>query len=159
MSGKPTDPVKRFWSKVDTDGPVVSDLGPCWRWLGKPHESGYGRISPAPGLTVYAHRYSYELLVHRIPVDLQIDHLCRNTMCVKPDHLEPVTQRVNQLRGEGPAAVNARKTHCPKGHPLAGEHLYSHTTRIGGPGRRCRTCNTQSAREYRARLAVTQVAA
>lgn len=154
MSGKPTDPVVRFWRKVDKNGPVrVPELGPCWTWLGKPHKSGYGRHSPTPHAVVYAHRFSYELLVGPIPGDLQIDHLCRNTMCVRPEHLEAVTQRVNGLRSMSPHAVNARKTQCPKGHPLAGEHLYTFTHSAGGPGRRCRTCNTDSAKAYRRRRA------
>lgn len=43
----------------------------------------------------------YELLVGPIPEGLTIDHLCRNTMCVNPDHLEPVTHRENLMRGVG----------------------------------------------------------
>lgn len=151
MSGKATDPVARFWRKVNTDGPVVkAELGRCWQWLGVPHRSGYGRHSPAPGAIVYAHRFSYELLVGTIPGDLQIDHLCRNTMCVRPEHLEAVTQRTNLLRGVNPPAMNYRKTHCPEGHPLAGNNLYVYTIRSTGTrGRRCRACNTAAARTYR----------
>lgn len=151
MTGKATDPVARFWAKVDKSGS-------CWRWLGRPHKSGYGRHSPKPGVIVYAHRYSYELNVGTIPEGLQLDHLCRNTMCVRPDHLEPVTQRVNQLRGEGPAAINARKTHCPAGHPLD-EHAYTWTGLSGATHRRCRACNTEAARQYRRRRAAKAVAA
>jgi hypothetical protein len=102
----------------------------------------------------YAHRFAYSVLVGPIPDGLQIDHLCRNEMCVNPEHLEPVTQRINMLRGTGPQAVNAQKTHCPKGHPLSGNNVYAHTVRATGtPGRRCRTCNTEAAREYRKRRA------
>jgi hypothetical protein len=51
-----------------------------------------------------------------------------------------------------PVGINARKTHCPEGHPLAGDNVYIHSTRsMTGMGRRCKTCNTASAREYRAR--------
>lgn len=43
----------------------------------------------------------YELLVGPIPPGLQIDHLCRNKICVNPAHLEPVTHRENLMRGKG----------------------------------------------------------
>jgi hypothetical protein len=155
VSGKPTDPVMRFWARVNKDGPLLDrNLGPCWQWLGRPHKSGYGRHSAARGKTMYAHCYAFELLVGAYPAGLQLDHLCRNTMCVRPAHLEPVTQRVNGLRSASPCADNARKTHCPKGHPLSGDNVYAHTVRrTGTPGRRCRTCNTEAAREYRKRRA------
>lgn len=80
---------------------------------------------------------SHELHKGPIPEGLVIDHLCRNRGCVNPDHLEAVTQRENILRGEGLAAANARKTHCPKGHPYSGENLYV----VPSSGRRqCRIC-------------------
>ncbi len=154
MSGKPTDPVVRFWRRVNKDGPVHPDLGPCWQWLGKPHRSGYGRHKAADGV-VYAHRFSYELNVGPIPSDLQLDHLCRNTMCVRPDHLEAVTQRVNHERSMSVCAVNGRKTHCPAGHALSGENVHVYTIRATGTlGRRCRTCSAEHARNYRNRSAV-----
>lgn len=152
MSARPTDPVARFWRKVNKDGPLTSaGLGLCWQWRGAPHKSGYGRHSPTPGAIVYAHRFAYTLLVGPIPAGLQIDHLCRNTMCVRPEHLEAVTQRTNMLRGIGPQAINHRKTHCVNGHPLAGESLYAYVREDGRSARRCRTCNTAHAREYRKR--------
>lgn len=46
-----------------------------------------------------AHRMSYEHFVGPIPEKMYLDHLCRNTLCVEPSHLEPVTNRENQLRG------------------------------------------------------------
>lgn len=67
-----------------------------------------------------------------IPDDLQLDHLCRNRLCVNPSHLEPVTCRENVLRGNGRCAANAKKTHCPRGHAYAGANLL-----IGTKGERC----------------------
>jgi len=156
VSGKPTDPVARFWRKVDKNGPVLNlDLGPCWRWLGKPHKSGYGRHSPAPGTIAYAHRFAYALLVGPIAEDLQLDHLCRNTMCVRPTHLEAVTQRVNNARSMSVCATNGRKLHCDAGHPLTGDNVRAYTIlSTGTVGRRCRACDAKRAREYRARRAV-----
>lgn len=86
-----------------------------------------------------AHRAAYELLIAPIPNDKVIDHLCRNPSCVNPDHLEVVTQRENILRGIGPSAIHARKTHCPRGHPYSGDNLYISPNRQ----RRCRTCQRQ----------------
>lgn len=90
---------------------------------------------------VRAHRLVYELLVGPIPDGLQLDHLCRNRGCVRPDHLEPVTRRTNILRGTGPSAIHARKTQCPHGHP------YDRTvTRRGTTERRCSTCENARGR-------------
>ena len=85
-----------------------------------------------------AHRVAYELEHGSIPDGYHIDHLCLNHSCVRPDHMELVSQRENTLRGTGPTAVNARKTHCPKGHPLSGDNLYIYPST---GGRACRTCH------------------
>lgn len=70
---------------------------------------------------VLAHRLAYEILVGPVPAGLTLDHLCRNRACMNPAHLEPVTMRANVLRGEAPAARQARRTHCRHGHPLIPE--------------------------------------
>lgn len=97
----------RFWSKVDkTDD--------CWLWTGYIDGQGYGQFHH-DGRVGYAHRVAYEALVGPIPSGLHIDHLCRVTACVRPSHLEPVTQAEN-LRRQG-AAI----THCPQGHEYTGD--------------------------------------
>lgn len=111
-------PEVRFWSKVNKNGPVPArrpDLGPCWYWTAGQNGKGYGRIR-IRSHDVLAHRFAYELLVGPIPAGLELDHLCRVRCCVNTDHLEPVTNQVNVLRGNGKTAANARKTHCPQGH-------------------------------------------
>jgi hypothetical protein len=116
----------------------------CIEWLASTNGVGYGsfRLDPEQGSRrVYAHRWSYEYHVGAIPDGLHLDHLCRNTVCVNPAHLEPVTCRENLLRGVGSPAQNAAKTHCHKGHALAGENLYiSPSTGY----RHCRTCTHAS---------------
>lgn len=79
---------QRFWEKVQrAEG--------CWLWMGGKFAAGYGRIG-AGGRSLKAHRVAYELLVGAIPDGLQIDHKCRNKLCVNPDHLQAVTQQKNQ---------------------------------------------------------------
>lgn len=95
-----------------------------------------------------AHRYAWITLVGEIPAGLHIDHLCRNKVCVNPDHLEPVTPRVNVLRGYSMVAANARATHCTHGHEFTPEN-----TRLKHGDRICRQCRRDSNRRYKARRA------
>lgn len=112
----------------------------CWRWTGRLCRDGYGRIGAAS-----AHRVYYELIKGSVAPGLTLDHLCRNRWCVNPDHLEPVSNRDNILRGESFSAVNARKTHCQKGHPFTPE-----TTYLKKNGHRtCKTCHKETASRRR----------
>ena len=120
----------RFWSKV-----LRRDQG-CWEWLGYHDANGYGKFA-VRGFGRYAHRLIYELLTGPIPEGLELDHLCRNPRCIRPDHLEAVTHRENLMRGVGPAAQNARKTHCVNGHEFTPENIY---WRGDGKGKQCRQC-------------------
>ena len=134
--------VDRFWSKV-----VRSDG--CWQWTGTISVKGYGRFR-LQGRMAAAHRLAYHLAIGPVPQGLQLDHLCRNRGCVRPDHLEAVTARVNLLRGQTKAAANARKTHCPAGHPYEGENLFV----IAKRGiRKCRACHRVTAKASRDRKA------
>lgn len=130
----------RFHRKVNYDGP-----NGCWVWTASQFgDSGYGRISHN-NRSRGAHRVAYELYVGPIPEGLTIDHLCRNRSCVNPAHLEAVPIGVNILRGENPAARNARKTHCKWGHEFTPENTGKKT----GGGRRCRACARRRLRQYR----------
>lgn len=115
-------------------------VGDCWEWIGARHNAGYGQYGRPPKL---AHRWSYETFVGPIAATLTIDHLCRNRLCVNPAHLEPVPLATNVLRGESPPAKNARKTHCPKGHPY--DETNTHVTSQGW--RICKACNRERARK------------
>lgn len=134
----------------------VSDSG-CWVWIAGKTGGGYAAFHLSVDVAgssvkrrtkVYGHRYAYELLVGPIPDGLTLDHLCRNPGCVNPEHLEPVSIRVNILRGNNLAARNARKTHCKRGHELTGTNLRVNR----GGGRACRAChNERSIRRYAAK--------
>lgn len=122
---------ERFWQ-------CVQKTEDHWLWTAPlvygGAKGGYGALS-VRNRHVLAHRFSYELLVGPIPDGFVVDHCCKNTGCVRPTHLEAVTIGENVLRGSGFAAVNARKTHCLRGHEYTSENTLSTRT-----GRECRTC-------------------
>lgn len=130
---------ERFWSKVDR-----SAAGGCWVWTAAT-ACGYGRFAVSHGQLVQAHRFAYELLVGPIPEGLELDHLCRNRACVNPAHLEPVTTRVNLLRGVGASAQNVLKDRCPNGHS------YSSIRKDRGD-RECVECRREKQRARYRRL-------
>ncbi|MFD0772635.1 HNH endonuclease signature motif containing protein [Streptomonospora algeriensis] len=128
------DELDRFWRSVTI--PPGPDA--CWTWTGALDRGGYGKFFIA-GREYIAHRLAYEIVLGPIPGGLCIDHLCRHRACVNPVHLEPVTQRENVLRGNSPAALHARATHCPEGHPFDETNTYLYPD-----GRRgCRTCRAE----------------
>lgn len=133
----------RFWAKVDRRGD-----GECWPWLGTKNAAGYGRysIDGTSNRIGYAHRVSYEEHVGPIPAGREIDHLCRQRACVNPAHLEAVTHRENQLRGDSMVARQARRTHCVNGHEFTPENTWWE-----GNKRRCRTCRSARSAALRAR--------
>lgn len=139
------DDEKRFWSRVTKDGPENGLVeGRCWLWTGKPNDAGYGtlRIGSRPGRLERAHRW---LFLHEggiIPDGFELDHLCRTPACVRPSHLEPVTHKVNVLRGVGISAKHSRKTHCNAGH----QFNEANTLRTAKGWRVCRTCKAVQAR-------------
>ncbi len=121
-------------------GFVVQENG-CWEWVGSLSENGYGFMSWKSRSCYRAHRYYYEREYGPIPEGLQIDHLCRNRKCVRPDHLEAVTRRENMMRGFGVGGINARKTHCLRGHAFTPENTYwSRNGNREKKKRRCLTC-------------------
>jgi len=124
---------------VRTDG--------CWQWVRRFNDGGYG-IIVIGGRRNRAHRVFYEAAKGPVPSGLVLDHLCRNRGCVNPDHLEPVTNRVNILRGEAPSAKRARQTHCHRGHEFTTENTYD----PGRGGRACRQCHRDYERERYHRL-------
>ena len=142
---RPAPVEDRFWVKVEkTDG--------CWLWTACRIPDGYGlfwdgtyRLNRSPRF-VLAHRFAYEAAVGPIPNGLEMDHLCRNRLCVRPDHLEPVTRSTNQKRSPLTGQGNRKKGTCPKGHlyDAANTRLDKHG------GRSCRACDRETARRKRA---------
>jgi hypothetical protein len=85
-----------------------------------------------------AHRVVYEMLVGSIPTGLDLHHLCRNTWCVNPEHLEPLVYFEHHR--------NLFKTHCPRGHPYDDENTYWHEG-----NRDCKECRREAVRRWRAK--------
>lgn len=145
-----------FWRSV-----VV--LEDCWEWCGAYTRRGYGNLK-RDGKTVRAHRASYEMYVGPVPEGLVLDHVCRNTRCVKPAHLRAVTQKQNvaakvwtvtpeQRSAQAKRASDAAHggwrppTHCRHGHEMVPQTTL--TDRRGH--RRCKTC---AHNRYRVRRAI-----
>ena len=94
--------VRRFLSQVDKlpNG--------CWFWAGartrgKGNKKWYGAFRIKRGgkwITVKAHGYSCEVIGRRppLPPDHDRDHLCEFTLCVRPEHTEYVTKKINHER-------------------------------------------------------------
>ena len=70
----------------------------CWLWVGALNNKGYAVCSFA-SRRWYVHRLLYTLDRGAIGSGLELDHLCRNTNCVNPLHVEPVSHAVNTRRG------------------------------------------------------------
>jgi hypothetical protein len=112
-------------------------------WTGYQDRRGYGKFYYDAAVRL-AHRHAYEYFVGPIPPGKALDHLCRVTGCVRPDHLEPVTWRENSLRGNTIARLNANKTHCVHGHEYTLHNTHPHS--LGW--RRCRVCSRLRNRTY-----------
>jgi hypothetical protein len=122
----------RFWEKVDKSNN-------CWNWIGAITRDGYGAFQVTSKKTIRAHRLSFEMSKGMIPVGLVLDHICNNKKCVNPEHLRAVTNWENIKRSNAICSVNARVTHCPKGHPYDDVNTYH----LPKGGRGCKACRLQ----------------
>lgn len=103
----------RWWFYVDRR----SD-DECWPWTAYCDENGYGIFWDGQKITK-AHRWGYEHYIEPIPDGLVPDHTCHDPevcrlgtecphrRCANYNHLEPVTNRENTLRGASTKLADA----------------------------------------------------
>ena len=112
----------------------------CWLWIGKLNDAGYGTAWRDQRV----HRLNYERFKGKIPLGLELDHLCRVRCCVNPDHLEAVTHMENCQRGDAGKSTGAQqraKTYCPQGHEYSAENTYTYNGK-----RTCKECQRRRTR-------------
>lgn len=133
---------KRLKSKIH-----INDNG-CWCWTGAVFSKVNGKYAQIrmtsnekKSCLRYAHRVSYEHFVGPVPEGKELDHLCRNTLCINPQHLEPVTHKENMLR-----RVDINKKYCKHGHKMEDDNVYLNPK----GARECRTCRKISQKKFRA---------
>ncbi len=129
---------------------VIDPATGCHVWMAAltgPGKHQYGcfglRSYGTKKTSVKAHRYAYERANGPIPDGLHLDHLCRNTRCVNPAHLEAVTPLENHRRADW-----KHRTHCVRGHALTPDNVYQ-KPRTGD--RQCRECRKLGANRHYAR--------
>jgi HNH endonuclease len=139
VSGYPwgTTDEERLWSRLTV---VLRDYRTfCWEIDGY-KQAGYGRARVGRGRWVRgAHVAAYLLWVGPITEGFEVDHLCRNRACCRPEHLEMVTPEENKRR--------MTKTRCIRGHDLTDPgNLYWHTSARGKVQRQCKSCRADRER-------------
>lgn len=92
---------KRFWDKVEK-------TNTCWVWTGAKTDRGYGCFQ-FKKKTYSVHRLSFFLSTRIWPGKLQINHLCNNPGCVRPDHLDLGTQKDNMQYASQCGRLDNRK--------------------------------------------------
>ena len=126
--------------------------GGCWNWTGRV-VGLHNATGPLPygmlirnGRQWRAHRYFYELATGEVLGKLHLHHKCRNTLCVNPEHMEPLTQAEhNREHGKFRERAKALRAseHCQNGHPWA-ENTY-----LWKGVRCCRACSGETQRKRR----------
>jgi hypothetical protein len=151
MTIKPIE--ERFWDKVSPE----PNTG-CWLWTAS-LRNGYGQLflkRNGRKTMQYAHIFSYKLYRGLIPRGLQLDHLCRNPMCVSPYHLQPVTCLENIRRGIGPMLARERfasRLQCIHGHNLRLNRMrVTVSARYPQGLGKCRACRREQQRNRRREL-------
>ncbi len=115
----------------------------CWEWTGSITSDNYGMYTVKGGRNQMVHRLFYTLHIGPIADGYEVDHLCRNTICCNPWHLEAVTPEENHRRSNHPG----KRTHCIHGHEFTPENIY---LRPEG-GRGCRECTRKALRKSKKR--------
>lgn len=135
--------VKRFWSKVNKDGPLPSFAAVrehpeieginCWEWTASTNAYGYGVIGVkvnGTNTTQLVSRTVWLLETKEYPKN-DICHKCDNPRCVRWCHLFDGTAEDNcqDAKRKGRLLSITKQTYCKRGHLLENAPVYD--------GRRC----------------------
>lgn len=77
---------------ITHDGKPLNFHRPCLNWQGAIDNTGYGVIRAPKGFmgsksgVIRTHRLAL-FIKQKFPVKAQVDHLCRNRLCIEPTHL------------------------------------------------------------------------
>ncbi len=132
---------------------IIAGEHDCWVWDKSLNDDGYGHMGVRPDdykpgdgyKTRKAMIVYWERVNGPVPEGLILDHFrCDNRACVRPDHMRPVTNRENTLRGNAPSAWNLAKTHCDHGHEFTPKNTYEYKG-----SRHCRACGNEAQKRYR----------
>ncbi len=81
--------------RIFHDQKPTNFITPCRVWVGAKDNTGYGVMRAPKSFmgsktgVVRVHRLAKFLEVH-FPVKCQVDHLCRNRLCINPRHLKVI---------------------------------------------------------------------
>lgn len=124
--------------KVDSRG--------CWASTYSVASHGYAQIGwheNGKRFATTAHRAAWAHYHGPIPDGMTVDHLCRNRRCVRREHLRLLENFENARRTFGRDWPLGQ---CVNGHPNSELYLAD-----GGRRTRCRSCQRDVQRRYRAR--------
>jgi hypothetical protein len=142
--------VERFLSNIKIDNTTN-----CWNWNGGSHKgTGYGYYTQNRR-QLRVHRVSYSIFRGDLNLSKVIDHVCKNRLCVNPDHLRELTSAENAtINSDSPLAVNLRRTHCKYNHHLIGDNLIINK-KTGK--RNCRICQRAHQHVFKRNLPLSDL--
>ncbi len=125
-------------------------VGDCHEWTGGFRVKSYPAIC-WKGYTWRGNRLMWTLLKGEIPRGLHVCHSCDNPKCLNIKHLWLGTNKDNAVdmsrKGRAPKGRPCR-THCGRGHLMAGDNIRVSVTN-GRSHRRCAECTRMRKRELR----------